>query len=48
MRLIGLDIRAFAEAVALEDGRLKRLGRVTKRRELLEKFRSSRFMIAPP
>jgi transposase len=39
MRVIGLDIhRAFAEAVALEDGRLKRLGRVVMRRELLEKF----------
>ena len=39
MRVIGLDIhRAFAEAVALEDGRLKRLGRVIMRRELLEKF----------
>jgi len=39
MRVIGLDIhRAFAEAVALEDGRLKRLGRVSMRRELLEKF----------
>src|ERR1700731_3254387 len=39
MRVIGLDThRAFAEAVALEDGRLKRLGRVTMRRDLLEKF----------
>jgi hypothetical protein len=39
MRVIGLDIhRAFAEAVAWEDGRLKRLGRVTMRRDLLEKF----------
>jgi hypothetical protein len=39
MRVIGLDIhRAFGEAVALEDGRLKRLGRVTVRRDLLEKF----------
>ena len=39
MRVIGLDIhRAFAEAVALEDGRLKRLGRVSMRRDLLEKF----------
>jgi len=39
MRVIGLDIhRAYAEAVALEDGRLKRLGRVTMRRDLLEKF----------
>jgi transposase len=39
MRVIGLDIhRAFAEAVALEDGRLKRLGRVIMRRDLLEKF----------
>src|SRR6202045_2012757 len=39
MRVIGLDIhRAFAEAVALQDGRLKRLVRVIMRRELLEKF----------
>ena len=39
MRVIGLDIhRAFAEAVALQDGRLKRLGRVIMRRDLLEKF----------
>ena len=39
MRVIGLDIhRAFAEAVALENGRLKRLGRISMRRELLEKF----------
>jgi transposase len=42
MRVIGLDIhRAFAEAVALEDGKLKRLGRVTMRRDLLEKFAAS-------
>lgn len=39
MRVIGPDIhRAFAGAVALEDGRLKRLGRVSMRRDLLEKF----------
>jgi transposase len=42
MRVIGLDIhRAFAEAVALEDGKLKRLGRVTMWRDLLEKFAAS-------
>src|SRR5271165_4515438 len=39
MRVIGLDIhRAFAEAVALDDGKLKRLGRVDMRRHLLEAF----------
>ena len=39
MRIIGLDIhRAFAEAVAWEDGRLSRLGRVDMRRDLLEAF----------
>ena len=39
MRIIGLDIhRAFAEAVAWEDGRLRRLGRVDMRRNLLEAF----------
>ena len=39
MRIIGLDIhRAFAEAVAWEDGKLKRLGRVDMRRELLTAF----------
>ena len=33
MRIIGLDIhRAFAEAVAWDDGKLKRLGRVDMRR----------------
>ena len=32
MRIIGLDIhRAFAEAVAWEDGKLSRLGRVIMR-----------------
>jgi hypothetical protein len=32
MRIIGLDIhRAFAEAVAWDDGKLKRLGRVDMR-----------------
>ena len=32
MRVIGLDIhRAFAEAVAWDDGKLKRLGRVDMR-----------------
>ena len=39
MRIIGLDIhRTFAEAVAWEDGRLRRLGRVDMRRDLLEAF----------
>jgi transposase len=39
MRIIGLDIhRAFAEAVAWDDGKLKRLGRVDMRRYLLEAF----------
>ncbi len=39
MRIIGLDIhRAFAEAVAWEEGKLKRLGRVDMRRELLTAF----------
>jgi transposase len=39
MRIIGLDIhRAFAEAVAWDDGKLKRLGRVDMRRPLLEAF----------
>ncbi|MFG1379820.1 hypothetical protein V5F85_23565, partial [Xanthobacter autotrophicus ATCC 700551] len=39
MRIIGLDIhRAFAEAVAWEDGKLKRLGRVDMRRDLLNAF----------
>ena len=39
MRIIGLDIhRAFAEAVAWEDGKLRRLGRVDMRRDLLSAF----------
>ena len=39
MRIIGLDIhRAFAEAVAWEDGKLRRLGRVDMRRDLLTAF----------
>ena len=39
MRIIGLDIhRAYAEAVAWDDGKLKRLGRVDMRRPLLEAF----------
>src|SRR5271165_3304780 len=39
MRVMGLDIhRAFAEAVAWDDGKLKRLGRVDLRRHLLEAF----------
>ena len=39
MRIIGLDIhRAFAEAVAWDEGELKRLGRIDMRRHLLEAF----------
>jgi len=39
MRVIGLDIhRAFAEAAAWDDGKLRRLGRVDMRRHLLEAF----------
>ena len=39
MRIIGLDVhRAFAEAVAWDDGKLKRLGRVDMRRYLLGAF----------
>lgn len=39
MRIIGLDIhRAFAEAVAWEDSKLKRLGRIDMRRHLLAAF----------
>jgi transposase len=38
MRVIGLDIhRAFAEAIAWDDGKLNRLGRVDMR-HLLEAF----------
>ena len=39
MRIIGLDIhRAFAEAVVLEDGTTRRLGRVDMTRESLQAF----------
>jgi transposase len=39
MRIIGFDIhRAFAEAVAWEDGKLRRLGRVDMRRNFLTAF----------
>ena len=39
MRIIGLDIhRPFAEAVAWDEGELKRMGRVDMRRHLLEAF----------
>ena len=39
MRIIGLDIhRAFAEAVAWQDGKLKRIGRIDMRRDRLEAF----------
>ena len=39
MRIIGLDIhRAFAEAVAWEDVKLRRIGRVDMRREVLTAF----------
>ena len=37
MRIIGMDLsRAFAELVSWEDGRVRRLGRVDMRRDLLE------------
>jgi hypothetical protein len=36
MRIIGFDIhRAFVEAITWEDGKLRRLGRVDMRRNLL-------------
>src|SRR6059058_4216413 len=39
MRIIGLDIhRAFAEAVAWQEGKLKRIGRIDMRRDRLEAF----------
>lgn len=39
MRIIGMDIhRVFAEAVALEDGEVKRLGRIGMTRDHLESF----------
>jgi hypothetical protein len=39
MRIIGLDIhRAFAEAVAWQEGKLKRIGRIDMRRDRLETF----------
>jgi hypothetical protein len=39
MRIVGLDIHlAFAEAVAWENGKLKRLGRVDMRRDRLDAF----------
>jgi transposase len=42
MRIIGLDIhRAFAEAVAWEDGKLKRIGRIDMRRDRLKAFAAS-------
>ena len=42
MRVIGLDIhRVFAEAVALEDGQLTRLGRIEMRRDRLAAFARS-------
>jgi transposase len=42
MCIIGFDIhRAFAEAVAWEDGRLRRLGRVDMRRKFLTAFATS-------
>ena len=44
MRIIGLDIhRAFAEAVAWDEGELKRLGRIDMRRHLLEAFAKEAF-----
>ena len=42
MRVIGLDIhRVFAEAAALEDGRLVRLGRIDLKRDRLARFAGS-------
>ena len=42
MRIIGLDIhRAFAEAVAWDNGKLKRLGRIDMRRDRLAAFAAS-------
>ena len=42
MRVIGLDIhRVFAEAAALEDGRLARLGRIDLKRDRLARFAGS-------
>ena len=39
MRIIGMDIhRVFAEAVTLEDGEVKRLGRIGMTRDHLESF----------
>jgi transposase len=39
MRIIGMDLhRVFAEAAALEDGELKRLGRIGMTRDHLEQF----------
>ena len=42
MRIIGLDIhRAFAEAVAWQDGKLKRIGHIDVRRDRLKAFAAS-------
>jgi transposase len=42
MRVVGMDIhRVFAEAVALLDGKVARLGRVDMRRDRLEEFARS-------
>ncbi len=42
MRIIGLDIhRAFAEAVAWQEGTLKRIGRIDMRWDRLEAFAAS-------
>ena len=42
MRIIGLDIhRAFAEAVAWQEGKLKRIGRIDVRRDQLKAFAAS-------
>jgi transposase len=42
MRIIGLDIhRAFAEAVAWQEGKLKRIGRIDMRRDRLTAFAAS-------
>jgi transposase len=42
MRIIGLDIHhAFAEAVAWQEGKLKRIGRIDVRRDQLRAFAAS-------
>ena len=43
MRIVGLDIhRVFAEAVMLDDGEVKRLGRIGMTRDHLDSVRRER------